>query len=223
MAVAAKVSRYSAVLFDLDGTLVDSLPGIAWAAQEALTVVRPGALLPPLRPFVGPPIKEIFRRSLNEQSPEVLTALETAFRPRYNGEGWRRTVPFPEVSETLRDLYAEGWPLGVVTNKPLIPTQQILELLGFRELMSVVVTPDTVTPSYPNKAAALASLRGDTRFPPATTVFVGDSQDDAHAAAECGCPFVRAAFGYGSAPDAGLPPLQHFSTLREILGRRLST
>ena len=68
-----------AILFDLDGTLVDSLPGITWAARAALAEVQPGSELPDLRPLLGPPIREIFLRVLPDALPAMLTALEREF------------------------------------------------------------------------------------------------------------------------------------------------
>lgn len=190
---------FQAILFDLDGTLVDSLPGITWAAQAALTDVLPGVGLPDLMSYVGPPIREIFLRALGIEDPGMLDALEAAFRRHYNSEGWLHTVAYDGVSETLAVLHEAGVRLGVVTNKPLAPTRSILAHLDLTRFMEIVMTPDSVAPAYINKASALAAVLSAQTLVPSSTLFVGDSSDDAAAAAACGVPFAAVTYGYGDA------------------------
>ena len=80
------------ILLDLDGTLVDSWPGIEYASQVAVRATLPGKVMPELRPYMGPPIREMFRQALQEESVEVIIELERQFRASYDGEGWRRSV-----------------------------------------------------------------------------------------------------------------------------------
>ena len=209
---------WNAALFDLDGTLADSLLGIAWAAQAAVDEVFPGRKLPDIRPLVGPPIKEIFRRALQLHDEKILVMLEAAFRQRYNGEGWRKTILFVNVLEVLTRMHAAGWHLGVVTNKPLVPTQQILTHLGLKPMLAVVVTPDSRSPTFGNKTEALASLATNPLFPASSTIFIGDSPDDAGASAACGFTFVAAGYGYGGlAPAKHLHFINQFSDLLNIM------
>jgi phosphoglycolate phosphatase len=188
-----------AILFDLDGTLVDSLPGITWAARAALAEVRPGSELPDLRAFVGPPIREIFRRVLDVKASDILDCLEATFRRRYNSEGWRRSVAYAEVPPTLATLHAANLRLGVVTNKPLTPTRSILKHLDLARFLEIVVTPDSISPACRNKTEALTVALSARALVPAQTLFVGDSRDDAAAAAACGVLFGAVTYGYGDA------------------------
>jgi phosphoglycolate phosphatase len=198
---------FRAILFDLDGTLVDSLPGITWAARAALLDVLPGSELPDLRPFVGPPIRKIFRHVLGVGASGILDDLEAAFRRYYNSEGWRHTVAYADVSETLGALYAAGMRLGVVTNKPLAPTRSILSHLDLARFMETVVTPDSVTPACATKTETLAAALAAQAFIPAQALFVGDSLDDAAAAAACGLPFAAVTYGYGDAARQIVHPI----------------
>ena len=191
--------HFEAILFDLDGTLVDSLPGIAWAAQTALTDICPDAELPDLRPFVGPPIREIFRRALKVEDSVKLDGLEASFRRHYNSEGWRHTVAYSDVHQTLTALLTKNVRLGVVTNKPQIPTRSILEHLDLARFMEIVVTPDSVSPAYANKTQALAAALLSQAIIPGRALFVGDSCDDAAAAAGCSVRFAAVTYGYGDA------------------------
>ena len=85
------------LFFDLDGTLVDSFPGISFSAAAALAQALPGRKVPDFLPFIGPPIREIFRRALPENDPGILAHLEQSFRTSYNSEGWRKTRAYPGV------------------------------------------------------------------------------------------------------------------------------
>ena len=185
----------SAVLFDLDGTLVDSLPGISWAAQLALDEVLPGSELPDLRPFVGPPIREVFRRILGEDTAGFLADLESAFRRHYNMDGWRRSFAYADVPVTLAALSAAGICLGVVTNKPQAPTRSILDHLDLARFMDVVLTPDSCSPPFASKTETLAAALQARALVPALTLFVGDSYDDASAACACGVRFAAVTRG----------------------------
>ena len=117
------------LIFDLDGTLLDSFPGIAYSAQEAMAQVLPGRKAPDFRPFIGPPIREIYRRALGETDEGILRQLEQAYRASYDFEGWRQTRTYPDVTETLQRLIEQDFICFVLTNKPRLPTLKILENL----------------------------------------------------------------------------------------------
>jgi len=118
------------IIFDLDGTLVDSYPGIEASARAAWEAVQPDSAFPSLRPFLGPPIREMFQRAKPELNEANLNLLVKAFREAYDGGGWKKTVPFAGVVETLTVLHKKRVPLFGVTNKPKLPTHLILENCG---------------------------------------------------------------------------------------------
>jgi phosphoglycolate phosphatase len=118
------------VIFDLDGTLVDSLPGIAFSVDAALAACG----LPPagvsLAPLIGPPVREILAAVSGATSRELLDWMERSFRASYDAEGWRRTVCLPGVPDMLRRLMTGGVDLWIATNKPALPTGRILRELN---------------------------------------------------------------------------------------------
>ena len=196
---ASVSAMIDAVIFDLDGTLVDSVPGIEYAAAAAWAAVQPGPPCPPLRSLIGPPIREIFHQVLPGADSATLTALEGAFRNIYDLDGWKKTVAYPDVPETLASLTASGVQCFGVTNKPGLPTQRILEQCGLKAYFRAFLSPDSRKPPFASKAEAVASLLTEHGLDPARTLFMGDSVDDALAARACGLSFAAVRSGYGHA------------------------
>src|SRR4051794_10201496 len=118
------------VLFDLDGTLIDSLPGIEASARAAVAAVLPERSLLSLRPYIGPPLPIMLRRVLGDLAEDVLARLVTAFRNHYDAAGWRTSVLFDGAREVLEQVVEGGAACYVVTNKRRGPALTILEHFG---------------------------------------------------------------------------------------------
>lgn len=208
-------AAYTSFVFDLDGTLVDSIPGIDAAARAALVEVAPGVPLPSLRTFIGPPIRAMLQRALAWSDAARLDDLERAFRVHYDGGAWRETVPYAGVNATLEALRARGARLHVLTNKPVLPTARILQELGWSGWFDAVVSPQSRTPPFANKSEAAIDLRDRQGLGAKPTLLVGDSADDLAAARAAGFAFSAAAWGYGDATV--LAPACRLDTFAAIL------
>ena len=187
------------LFFDLDGTLVDSFPGISFSCAAALAQVMPGRKAPDFLPFIGPPIREIFRRALPENDPEMLERLEQSFRASYNSEGWRKTLAYPGVEKVLARVCQSGYVCRVLTNKPGLPSRAILQHLELDRFFREVITPDMQTPAFASKADAARDAQRRHGLAGGQALVVGDSDDDGAAAAACGFQFAAVMFGYGRA------------------------
>jgi phosphoglycolate phosphatase len=213
--------QISHVLLDLDGTLVDSLPGIEYATARALDSL--GITPPPfhLRSLIGPPIRDILATVSGIQSPARLTELELAFRAAYDSDGWLKTLLFPDVRETLASLVSSGLSCFVITNKPRVSTERILSHLRLSEYLTAVLSPDHRVPAYKTKAEAASEILTLHRLRGGNMLFVGDSLDDAQAAHACGCQFAAISYGYGTACSQSAYPVHcvvaRFSQLRDLL------
>ena len=187
------------LIFDLDGTLADTHPGIADAFRSAMAEVLPDTVVPDFARHIGPPVRQVFQKALDCEDQDILDALNAAFRIHYDGGCWKNSRPYPGVPELLEYLQESGMGCSVLTNKPALPTGRILEHLQLRPYFSHVISPDSVSPGFPNKAEAAVHLLNLIRNDPTTTWIIGDSIDDAAAAAASGSRFAAAAYGYGNA------------------------
>ncbi|MCU1337565.1 MAG: hypothetical protein JWO19_3146 [Bryobacterales bacterium] len=190
------------VIFDLDGTLVDSLPGIEHSVDCALLQRSYSARTCELRPLIGPPIRNILRTVSGETDPVALDALEAAFRVSYDSEGWTKTVLQPGAKETLGWIARAGARNYVVTNKPRHPAACITEKLGLPSLVSEMVSPDSASPPYRSKAEMIQRLMQGEDVHAGNSLVVGDTREDLEAAREVGMTAVLVTTGYGRFADS---------------------
>jgi phosphoglycolate phosphatase len=207
----------NAVFFDLDGTLLDSLPGIRHSAEAAFAACGLTCGEIDLRGLIGPPIRTILANMSRGVSKSELDALERAFRVSYDSEGWKRTPHYAGAAEMLRAMRAEGKRLFVVSNKPRHISVRILEPEATLGLFDEVVTRDSREPAYAGKLEMLVHLLRKWEMRAEECLMVGDTIEDAEAASDCGMRFCLMTHGYGDvAMDAGVPVAfrcGHFSEL----------
>lgn len=187
------------IVFDLDGTLIDSVPGIEFSAQQAVAQVMPHlqGRVQGLRARIGPPIRDILGQLLPELDAAALDRVIRAFRASYDSLGWQKSLAFDGVVATLSQLRQRGLGLFVVTNKPIGPTRDILNMLQLHTFFEEVVSPNLQEPPFASKADMVRHLLVQRRLDPTSTLLVGDSEDDARAAAAAGLRFAAVSYGYG--------------------------
>lgn len=193
--------RAAAVLFDLDGTLVDSAPDLTTAINRMLVDLQRSPMTESrVREWIGNGARKLVARALAGQRnietdpPETEAALAQFF-VHYTDCLVERSALYPGVLIGLQRLQALGLPLGVVTNKPGRFTQPLLDALGLSAFFKVVVSGDTLPVRKPDPAPlwhAAAALD----VPIAHCVYVGDSLADRGAAAAAGALLVRVPYGY---------------------------
>jgi len=205
------------VIFDLDGTLVDSIEGIEVSTRTALLQTLPGETIPDLKALIGPPVAIMFARAWPDLAPERMKRLLLAFRIHYALVGCLRSIPFPGVSETLTHLQSSDIRMFVLTNKPAEPTQVILEHLQLAGFFCKILSPDSVDPPSPTKRQGARHLMEQFKLSPRQTALIGDGEDDANAADECGFRFIRAAYGYGPPPSPREERVETFSEIESLL------
>ncbi|HEX8280305.1 MAG TPA: HAD family hydrolase [Chthoniobacterales bacterium] len=191
--------QYRALICDLDGTLVDSLPGIEASSRHAVTVCLPDSTLPPMRSIIGPPIAKMFAGLWPHLGPDELGKLVSEFRVHYDREGCITAELYAGVADTLTSLADRGVTLFVLTNKPIAATRKILGHFGLLTQFRDVIAPDSGEPPFRSKPEGARFLQARHNLDPSSTAIIGDGIDDLAAARECGFSFVLADYGYGSA------------------------
>ena len=185
------------LLFDLDGTLTDSGPGIMHAAQYAL---RGGGIevadSSTLSFFVGPPLADIFLRYF---PPQEVGAAIARFREYYRETGWLENAPYPGIEACLQALCAAGKTLYVATSKLETLAFQVLSHFGLDRYFAGIfgAPPDDVDAG--RKAAVIgAALSAAHCTDPSRAVMIGDREHDILGGRQVGVRTIGVLYGYGS-------------------------
>lgn len=195
-----------AIVFDLDGTLLDTLPDLARAANLMLADLgRPQVSEPEVRAFIGDGAARLVKRVLTgdwQREPEA-ALFEHAmpiFNHHYREGVARETRPFPGVIEGLDAFRAKGFPLGCITNKPEIFTLPLLAETGLAPYFDLVVSGDVLPRKKPDPMPITYAC-GYFSARPERVVLIGDSINDRKAAHEAGCAALGVTYGYVPSGD----------------------
>lgn len=211
--------RIESVIFDFDGTLVDSSPGILSTFGRTLARHGVAPAVPLDRKLIGPPLAATLAR-ISGLSGEALSPMIDSFKADYDAAGYLDTVPYPGVAEALQHLKALGLRLFIATNKRIEPTHKILTHLGWAPHFAAVYALDAMQPPLPDKTAMTGEILRLEAIEPKRTAFVGDSLEDARAARHNGIAFYAATWGYGGLAEAELhPEWERLTDIADLLDR----
>jgi phosphoglycolate phosphatase len=207
------------IVFDLDGTLIDSAPDIQGIANVLMEEEGQDPFtLAAVRDFIGNGVAVFVQkmraaRGIPDAEQERLLA---DFVSRYHG-ATQLTATYPSVSQTLETLLAAGHALGLCTNKPSVATKAVLHHLSLDCYFSAVVGGDSMPQSKPDPAPLRAAF-GTLGTGP--MIYVGDSDVDSETAMRAKVPFLLFTEGYRTIPVAELPhtrAFSHFDQLPELV------
>lgn len=212
------------VVFDLDGTLVESAPDLLNALNHAIAPLGLAPVaLSDIRTMIGKGAKAMIRAALDQQShhhdEDLVERLWTEFLDHYRQNIAVDSHAFEGVTEALDELANRGAVLAVCTNKTQALSEQLLAELGLARHFASIVGADAVSEKKPDAGHPLATIRqagGD----PARTIFVGDSQTDEKAARNAGLPFIFTPLGYETATAESIEAvaiLHHYSDLSDLI------
>jgi phosphoglycolate phosphatase len=198
--------KRNALVFDLDGTLVDSLPDLA--ATLAVTLGEVGAPALPretVRGMIGDGTTALVARALAASNlpARLLNECLARFLTLYEAAPASLSRPYPGVLATLRALQAAGRRLAVCTNKPQRATLAVLRGLGLDGFFAAVVGGDVLAVKKPDPAHLLAALDG-IGATPGDAIMIGDNEHDVAMAKAAGVPVILVRYGYHRVPLATL-------------------
>lgn len=225
----------AALIFDLDGTLVHSVPDLRVAANAVLAEDGRRALSDAeVQGMVGNGVRKLVERAYratggvpggDDRLDEALDALVPRFMVHYDAHPTDLTRPFEGLEAALGTLHTAGHCMAVCTNKPQDASQAILDQLGLARFFDVVVGGGSTPNLKPHPEPVLAALRG-LGVEARDAVFVGDSENDAGAARAAGVRFLGVSFGYRHCPaeDLGAEILiDHFDALPAAVAHMAET
>jgi 2-phosphoglycolate phosphatase len=184
------------VLFDLDGTLLDSAPDLyaALVAQCAEEGMDPPPYAP-VRQVVSRGARAVLRCAFAERGEPAVEALVPRFLQLYQQGMVQQTAAFEGIDDLLARIEARGLRWGIVTNKAAYLTDELVELVGWTARASTVISGDTLPVKKPDPAPVLLACK-QSGLIPARTLFVGDDRRDVQAGAAAGLFTVAVTWGY---------------------------
>ena len=191
--------HFQSVTFDLDGTLLDTIADLAEACRLMLDDIGAPQRTPAeVHSFVGKGMVVLVERCLTHDKPPTADALHAAiesFKRHYTEVNGRFTQIYPGVLDGLQAWQASGLKMGVVTNKPGMFTEALLDRMGMSDFFDVIVSGDTTAHKKPHPEPILHACRL-FGVRPDRNLHIGDSENDIHAAHAAGCPAFCVPYGY---------------------------
>ena len=195
-----------AVMIDLDGTLLDTIPDLAAAANGMLAEMgRPALPEATIRNFVGKGINNLIERTLTNSiegkpNADLFQQALPIYERNYRAVNGKHTTIYPGVQEGLDVLQAQGYPLACVTNKSERFTLPLLDYVKFSSYFKCVVAGDTLPQKKPDPEPLLHACK-QLGVVPSEMLMIGDSMNDAQAARAAGCPVFCVTYGYNEGHD----------------------
>ncbi len=191
--------KFDSVTFDLDGTLLDTVADLAEACRRMLEEIgAPPRSEAEVHSFVGKGMAVLVERCLTRELAPTAEQLHLAiesFKRHYAEANGTLTQIYPGVLEGLKAWRASGLKMGVVTNKPGMFTEALIERMGMADYFDVLVSGDTTAHKKPHPEPILHACR-IFDVSPGRNLHIGDSKNDIQAARAAGCPTFCVPYGY---------------------------
>ena len=197
------------LIFDFDGTLIDSVPDLADATNAMLTTLgKTPYPLNSIRNWVGNGSRMLVERALvgkievleGELAKEAVDHAEQVFFDAYKNISGSKTVAYPDVDSGLRKLQAAGYELALVTNKPIRFVPKILQSFGWQDIFSEVLGGDSLSSKKPDPAPLLHVCE-TLNVTPKQAVMIGDSRNDILAGQNANMDTLALSYGYNYGQD----------------------
>jgi phosphoglycolate phosphatase len=187
------------VIFDLDGTIIDSSDSILSSLKHAFEATGTKPLIELNSGLIGPPLNELITISTGLSTNTLkFTLVKLSFEQHYDSVGYLKTKLFPGVKGQVEDLFSKGINIWLATNKRKEPTFKILKYFGLLHYVKKVYTLDSFIPALSSKLELLQMLIANENLLVEQCVFIGDRQSDQIAASRMNMNYIMVPWGYES-------------------------
>lgn len=208
---------FRAIIFDLDGTLIDSQKSILNAIRSALNELGLEAKIPLTKDLIGPPLMGVLSKITAIKDTAILYKIADKFRFLYDYSGYKDSIKYPGIDDLLNSFKHQGYIMYIATNKRTVPTKKILEHITWNHFFSEIYCIDS-RPSGPfkSKCEMISVLLEDQGINLKSAIYVGDTLEDYEAARSNDLQCILVDWGYGSFQDHGNSDYCHVENSTEL-------
>ena len=192
-------SLSKAIIFDFDGTLVDSEKAIYECFQKITKQIAPERESYAKNLLIGPPLRDTASEILGAEKQDLLDEFVQSFITMHDEQVIRHTQPYPDVIQVLKKLHSKNIPMAIATNKRLAPTQKLMDYFGWNEYFSIVECSDSQSERRNKDGMIQDIFNRSSSFQ--SSFFVGDTVNDGLSANLNQLLFIKACYGYGRDQD----------------------
>ena len=180
--IVENFSKYENIIFDLDGTLIDSASSILEALAYTLKINNVPPLIELTNDLVGPPLKDTLKVITGVSNPQDLEVLACGFKDYYDSEGYKNCTPFPGITKLLQCLLDEKKKIYVATNKRTYPTAKIINALCWKKYFVTIYSIDSFDIVLSSKTKLVEHVIKKEKLERDKSIYIGDRDDDEDAA-----------------------------------------
>ena len=184
------------ILFDLDGTIIDSAESILSSFDKVFKKHEISPLKKLDKHIIGPPLNQTFIDLIEKPSDKLINSMVEDFKFFYDHEDYKLSRLFPEIIECLELLKNQKRRLIIITNKREAPTKKIIELHNLDEFFSSSYSLDSFNPILKSKSNVIKEVLSLERIDRKKAIYVGDRIEDGEASNENNVEFIMVPWGY---------------------------
>ena len=192
-------SLSKAIIFDFDGTLIDSEKAIYECFQNITKHIAPERESYAKNLLIGPPLRDTASEILGPKHQDLLDEFVQSFITMHDEQVIRHTQPYTDVIQVLKQLHSKNIPMAIATNKRLAPTQKLIDHFGWNDYFLSVECSDSQNAMRNKDAMIQDIINHNASFQ--DSFFVGDTVNDGLSANLNQLPFIKACYGYGRDQD----------------------
>ena len=188
-----------AIIFDFDGTLVDSEKAIYECFQKITKEIAPERESYAKNILIGPPLRDTASEILGSENQDLLDEFVQSFITMHDDQVICHTQPYHDVIQVLKELHTKNIPMAVATNKRSAPTQKLIDHFGWNDYFSYIECSDSESEMRNKDGMIQDIINKNSSYQ--GSFFVGDTVNDGLSANLNQLPFIKASYGYGRDQD----------------------